>query len=44
MHRRCHWVIAKGGKLLEAAIGVKPANDPKNAVRIAHESLTNLLR
>lgn len=30
LHRRCHWVIEKGGKLLEAKIGVKPADDPKN--------------
>lgn len=30
-HRRCHWVIEKGGKLLEAKHGVKPADDAKNA-------------
>lgn len=29
--RRCHWVIEKGGKLAEAKLGVKPADDPKNA-------------
>ncbi|KAI5478898.1 peroxiredoxin Q/BCP [Pseudohyphozyma bogoriensis] len=31
--KRCHWVIEKGGKLLEAAIGVKPADDPSNALK-----------
>ncbi|KAM0791626.1 hypothetical protein ACM66B_006065 [Microbotryomycetes sp. NB124-2] len=30
--KRCHWVIEKGGKLLEAKIGVKPADDPTNAL------------
>ncbi|GAA5857723.1 hypothetical protein JCM1840_000884 [Sporobolomyces johnsonii] len=30
--KRCHWVVEKGGKLLEAKIGVKPADDPKNAL------------
>ncbi|KAK4047969.1 thioredoxin peroxidase dot5 [Microbotryomycetes sp. JL221] len=30
--KRCHWVIEKGGMLLEAKIGVKPADDPKNAL------------
>ncbi|GAA5902641.1 hypothetical protein JCM6882_009340 [Rhodosporidiobolus microsporus] len=30
--KRCHWVIEKGGKLLEAKIGVKPADDAKNAL------------
>ncbi|GAA5961476.1 hypothetical protein JCM21900_004020, partial [Sporobolomyces salmonicolor] len=29
--KRCHWILEKGGKLLEAKIGVKPADDPKNA-------------
>ncbi|GAA5844955.1 hypothetical protein JCM3766R1_000344 [Sporobolomyces carnicolor] len=30
--KRCHFVIEKGGKLLEAKIGVKPADDAKNAL------------
>ncbi|GAA5820483.1 hypothetical protein JCM3770_005546 [Rhodotorula araucariae] len=30
--KRCHWVIEKGGKLLEAKHGVKPADDAKNAL------------
>ncbi|GAA5935669.1 hypothetical protein JCM1841_004938 [Sporobolomyces salmonicolor] len=30
--KRCHWILEKGGKLLEAKIGVKPADDPKNAL------------
>ncbi|ORY84125.1 thioredoxin-like protein [Leucosporidium creatinivorum] len=30
--KRCHWVIEKGGKLLEAKIGVKPADDAKNTL------------
>ncbi|GAA5878361.1 hypothetical protein JCM8547_007531 [Rhodosporidiobolus lusitaniae] len=30
--KRCHWIIEKGGKLLEAKIGVKPADDAKNAL------------
>lgn len=30
--KRCHWVIEKGGKLAEAKLGVKPADDPKNAL------------
>ncbi|KAL8279462.1 hypothetical protein RQP46_008024 [Phenoliferia psychrophenolica] len=30
--KRCHWIVEKGGKLLEAKIGVKPADDPKNAL------------
>ncbi|GAA5967678.1 hypothetical protein JCM11641_005732 [Rhodosporidiobolus odoratus] len=30
--KRCHWIIAKGGELLEAKIGVKPADDAKNAL------------
>lgn len=30
--RRCHFVIEKGGKLLEAALGVKPKDDPQNAL------------
>ncbi|GAA6014592.1 hypothetical protein JCM11491_000161, partial [Sporobolomyces phaffii] len=29
--KRCHFVIEKGGKLLEAKVGVKPADDAKNA-------------
>lgn len=29
--KRCHWVVEKGGKLLEAKHGVKPADDAKNA-------------
>ena len=32
LDRRCHFVIEKGGKLLEAKIGVKPADDAKNAL------------
>lgn len=31
--QRCHWVIEKGGKLLEAKIGVKPKDDPANALK-----------
>ncbi|POY75107.1 nuclear thiol peroxidase [Rhodotorula taiwanensis] len=31
-NKRCHWVIEKGGKLAEAKLGVKPADDPKNAL------------
>ncbi|GAA5820711.1 hypothetical protein JCM11251_003124 [Rhodosporidiobolus azoricus] len=31
--KRCHWIIEKGGKLLEAKIGVKPADDAKNALK-----------
>ncbi|KPV75064.1 uncharacterized protein RHOBADRAFT_44579 [Rhodotorula graminis WP1] len=31
-NKRCHWVIEKGGKLLEAKHGVKPADDAKNAL------------
>ncbi|GAA5864255.1 hypothetical protein JCM3774_001271 [Rhodotorula dairenensis] len=30
--KRSHWVIQKGGKLAEAKLGVKPADDPKNAL------------
>ncbi|GAA5874359.1 hypothetical protein JCM16303_005826 [Sporobolomyces ruberrimus] len=30
--KRCHFIIEKGGKLLEAKIGVKPADDAKNAL------------
>jgi len=30
--KRCHWVIEKGGKILESALGVKPADDPTNAL------------
>ncbi|GAA5939378.1 thioredoxin peroxidase DOT5 [Sporobolomyces koalae] len=30
--KRCHFVIEKGGKFLEAKIGVKPADDAKNAL------------
>ncbi|GAA5983902.1 hypothetical protein JCM10908_005968 [Rhodotorula pacifica] len=30
--KRSHWVIEKGGKLAEAKLGVKPADDPKNAL------------
>ena len=36
--RRCHWVIEKGGKLAEAKLGVKPAEDPKNACVFGHLS------
>ncbi|GAA6039452.1 hypothetical protein JCM8097_009554 [Rhodosporidiobolus ruineniae] len=31
--KRCHWIIEKGGRLLEAKIGVKPADDAKNALK-----------
>ncbi|GAA6005921.1 thioredoxin peroxidase DOT5 [Rhodotorula paludigena] len=31
--KRCHWVVEKGGKLLEAKHGVKPADDAKNALQ-----------
>ncbi|GAA5999794.1 hypothetical protein JCM10207_005913 [Rhodosporidiobolus poonsookiae] len=37
--KRCHWIIEKGGKLLEAKIGVKPADDAKNALKFV-ESLS----
>ncbi|KAM0755865.1 AhpC-TSA-domain-containing protein [Meredithblackwellia eburnea MCA 4105] len=30
-NKRNHWIIGKGGKLLEIKIGVKPADDAKNA-------------
>ncbi|GAA5950555.1 hypothetical protein JCM3765_000527 [Sporobolomyces pararoseus] len=30
--KRCHFIIEKGGKLLEAKIGVKPADDAQNAL------------
>lgn len=31
--KRCHWVIGSGGKLLEAKIGVKPADDAENVLK-----------
>ncbi|GAA5979664.1 hypothetical protein JCM5350_003803 [Sporobolomyces pararoseus] len=30
--KRCHFIIEKGGKLLEAKVGVKPADDAQNAL------------
>jgi len=30
-YRRAHFIIEKGGKLLEAKVGVKPAEDADNA-------------
>lgn len=30
--KRNHWVIGKGGVLLEAALGVKPKDDAQNAL------------
>ena len=45
MRRRCHWVIEKGGKLLEAKHGVKPADDAKNAcVPLSPSSAPAILR
>ncbi|GAA6064187.1 hypothetical protein JCM10212_005768 [Sporobolomyces blumeae] len=38
--KRCHWVIEKGGKLVEAKLGVKPADDAKNALEFV-KSLEN---
>jgi len=37
--KRCHWVIAAGGKLLEAKLGVKPADDPQNALEFIKSQL-----
>ncbi|TNY23545.1 thioredoxin-like protein [Rhodotorula diobovata] len=38
--KRCHWVIEKGGKLLEAKHGVKPADDAKNALEFIKSLVT----
>ncbi|GAA5843559.1 hypothetical protein JCM9279_000792 [Rhodotorula babjevae] len=39
--KRCHWVIEKGGKLLEAKHGVKPADDAKNALEFIKSLATS---